>query len=400
MRVAILGAGIMGTCLALLLARRGVAVTVFDKEPEPLACASRWNEGKIHLGYLYGADPSLNTARQVIPGGLAFAHLVAELIGEPVDARTTPDDDVVLIHRDSVLTTDAVAPRFDAISALIREHPNAGAYLRDAARAQARRLSNAELNAIADSDTILAGFEVPERSVDTQWLADRLAAALRAEPRIELRLSSVVASSRPVTRADGRWRIGLAAGAADEYDVVVNALWEGRLAVDVTAGLEPEAEWSHRYRLCAFVRTRLPLAVRSAVVAIGPFGDVKNYNGQDFYLSWYPAGLRLESEAIAPGLPAPITQYEERALVRDVHANLARLMPPTAQVLAHAEDIKVRGGFVFAQGRGSLADARSTLHRRDRFGLRRLGNYYSVDTGKYSTAPWLARRVAEEICNG
>ena len=58
-RVAILGAGIMGASLAILLARRGCAVTVFDREEAPVACASRWNEGKIHLGYLYGADPTL-----------------------------------------------------------------------------------------------------------------------------------------------------------------------------------------------------------------------------------------------------------------------------------------------------------------------------------------------------
>jgi hypothetical protein len=45
---------------------------------------------------------------------------------------------------------------------------------------------------------------------------------------------------------------------------------------------------------------------------------------------------------------------------------------------------------VFAHGGGSLADPAAALHQRDRFGVRRAGNWYSVDTGKYSTAPWLA----------
>jgi hypothetical protein len=55
---------------------------------------------------------------------------------------------------------------------------------------------------------------------------------------------------------------------------------------------------------------------------------------------------------------------------------------------------------VFAAGSGSLADPHATLHRRDKFGVRRRGTYYSVDTGKYSTAPWLAQQLAGEILDG
>ena len=63
-QVAVLGAGIMGSSAALLLSRRGAAVTLFDAQQRPLAGASRWNEGKIHLGFLYSADPSLRTAQR------------------------------------------------------------------------------------------------------------------------------------------------------------------------------------------------------------------------------------------------------------------------------------------------------------------------------------------------
>ena len=69
-----LGAGILGACAALFLARKGIGVDLFDLEPAPMHGASRWNEGKIHLGYLYGGDASGDTARHLIPGGLAFAE--------------------------------------------------------------------------------------------------------------------------------------------------------------------------------------------------------------------------------------------------------------------------------------------------------------------------------------
>ena len=61
---------------------------------------------------------------------------------------------------------------------------------------------------------------------------------------------------------------------------------------------------------------------------------------------------------------------------------------------------EVAGGWVFAAGSGSLADPHATLRQRDKFGVRRRGTYYSVDTGKYSTAPWLAKRIAGEILEG
>ena len=399
-RVAVLGAGIMGASLALFLARRGVNVSLFDKCNEPMACASRWNEGKIHLGYTYGADPSLRTARHLIPGGLAFSHLVEELVGREIGCAVTPVDDIYLIHRQSVADAAAVWQTFDAVGTLMRSHPDAGRYFAGASNARPRPLSPAELGALANPDAIESGFKSPEKSVNTQWIADRFVEALRAEPRIDLRMAVTVSAVRPQDGHDGRWLVQGVPDVEETYDIVVNALWEGRLAIDRTANVEPEGEWSHRYRLSIFARTDQEIDVPSAVVAVGPFGDLKNYDGRHFYLSWYPAGLVAEGSGIQLPQPAPLDSNGEARLVAAVRGNLAELMPGTAKIFEAAEDLKVRGGYVFAQGQGSLGDPGSTLHRRDRFGVRRNGNYFSVDTGKYSTAPWMAEKLAREICAG
>jgi hypothetical protein len=57
----------------------------------------------------------------------------------------------------------------------------------------------------------------------------------------------------------------------------------------------------------------------------------------------------------------------------------------------------VRGGWVVAHGGGLLSDPMSRLHRRDEFGILLDDNYYSVDTGKYSVAPWLASQIAIDL---
>ena len=56
MRVAVLGAGFLGTGVALELARRGVAVHLYDRNDVCITQAGLRNEGKVHLGFTYAKD--------------------------------------------------------------------------------------------------------------------------------------------------------------------------------------------------------------------------------------------------------------------------------------------------------------------------------------------------------
>lgn len=397
-RVAVLGAGIMGCSVALELARRGCQVVLVDAADEPFSGASRWNEGKLHLGYLYAGDPTLATARHVLPGGLAFMDMVRDLLGCDIEPAITAQDDVYLVHRDSVVDAVAMRARFEALSALVSSTPGADRYPGDASRGRTQVLSRAELDACADTRFVTAGFRVPERSASTRWIADRYLDALHSEPGIELAMSTKIEGVKAVQAAGReRWLLDANAPVDGGFDAVVNALWAGRLAVDRSAGLQPEPGWSHRYRLALFVRTTRPVAADSVVVSTGPFGDIKNYNGRDFYLSWYPAGLMVEGHGVLPP-DVPVAGQEERErIIAAIRSGLGALLPSTHAILDQADSVQLQGGWVFAQGRGSLADPAASLHRRDRFGIAGRGGYVSVDTGKYSVAPWLARQVAERV---
>jgi FAD dependent oxidoreductase len=399
-RVAVLGAGIMGSCLSLFLARKGIDVTLFDMAPAPMCGASRWNEGKIHLGYIYSADPSLRTTRRLVPGGLAFDRLVSDLLGESLAGEMTEEDDLFLVHKKSVVEADHVHRYLNAVSEYVRELPDADKYLCDASKSRVLPLSRAELDSVADTRNIVAGFRVPERSVRTGWVADRLCAALAAEQRVSPCMGVRVTSATPIGPVDGSWRVRTECGAGEVFDVVVNALWHGRLAIDCTAGLAPEGKWSNRYRVSIFARTSKAIDVPSTIAVTGPFGDIKNYNGRDFYLSWYPAGLISESTDLLPKQPPPLGKQEKLRVVEKVIEGLNSVLPGASEVTENAENVVVEGGFVFAVGQGSIGDRHSSLHRRDRFGIQRNGRYFSVDTGKYSTSPWLADALSREIACG
>lgn len=390
---AVLGAGIMGSSVALLLARRGVRVSLIDAAAEPFAGASRWNEGKIHLGYLYGADPSLATARALIPGGLRFRGIVEQLLDRRLpDAVVTPHGDRYVIHRRSVASAEQVWALAQRISALTRAHESAQEYF--GPLEPPRLLSRREIDASYDGDTIVAAIEVPERSVSTPPIADWFVDALHGTPGIEIVVQHRVAR---VSEHRGQWMVHTQEGSLGPFDAVVNALWEGRPAVDATVGLATADAWTHRYRVSIFARTKRPVDVRSAVIAVGPFGDVKSYDGTSLYLSWYDAGLLAESHDLQAPRAPELSATDAQRVADETLERLASIIRGIGEVRERVETLAVRGGWVYAVGRGGLRDVRSELHRRDRVGTLARRGYFSVDTGKYSIAPALALQVADAI---
>lgn len=397
LHVAILGAGILGSTLALALARLGHRSTMYDRLGEPVAGASRWNEGKLHLGHVYIGDPSLGTARLVLPGGLQFRRIVESLLAISLTDQVIKGPDSFLIHRDSVVSPEAAAEGFARTDALMREMAHPSDYFADLTRAGTRRYTPAELAGRTGSDEIAAGFEVPETSINTQWLAARYGEALAGSPGIELRLGTEVMGAAPIGAADGAWRVTTADGSDGPFDAVVNALWEGRLAVDVRAGLLPAPGWSHRYRYCLFLTSPRPVPLRSAFLAIGAFGDVKNYDDRNYYLSWYPAGLAAVGHELAPPVPPPLDPTRRQAVIAATRAGLSPLVRHVDELFETADSIRVEGGYVFAKESGAIDNPAASIHRRSRFGVERRGNYFSVDTGKFSTGPWLAETLAREL---
>ncbi len=398
-KVAILGGGIMGCSLAIELARRGIGSVVFEAAPDVLSGASRWNEGKIHLGYMYSADTSLQTAKKILPGGLVFRPIIESLIETPIGDHVTQADDVFLCHTGSVVPADGMAAHFRKIDALVAEHPDAHSYPGPLRAAGARQLSSDELRELTGSPLITAGFRVPERSVATGWVADRLAASVHANRLVELRTACTVTGVEPGSGidADDRWHVLAGSRREGPFDCVINALWSGRLAIDHGAGVAAPPQWSHRYRLALFLKTARPTSIASALVAVGPYGDIKNYNGTDLYLSWYPVGLMLESHALKPpDVPSP-SAAEKAAIAERMLQSLGSVFPAVGALSRNIAELTVAGGWVYAAASGSLSDPNASIHGRKDFGIQRRGTYLSVDTGKYSTAPWLARTLVNEI---
>lgn len=401
MRVAVLGGGLQGCCAALALADRGVKVSLYDRNDALLTRAAVANEGKIHLGYMYAADPGLSTARTMIRGALDFAPFFdRHLGGAPFGALSDPA--VYLVHRDSQRTADEVAAYMGETYGLLEQAADgrSGDYFGQTVLRHPRRWSTPEREAEFSPEAIVAAFDTPEVAINPVELARAVRAAIAAHPHIEVRLGRTVTAAalqaeRPAVSSEGP-----EGGEHDRFDHVVNALWDGRLAIDRTVGLAPEHAWLHRLKYGVSFRQRPGVCRRSVTIVSGPFGEVVCYGDGLTYLTWYPTCLREMSDALSP---PDWPNYPAAPLSGEIAAGtleaLAAIMPALRGVnLDEVEDLHVKGAVIVAWGETDIYDPGSELHHRYEIGLHTVHDrYHSIDPGKLTMAPHFAEVCARRI---
>jgi hypothetical protein len=400
MHVAVLGGGLVGCCTALALAERGVRVTLIDRNERLLSRAAVANEGKVHLGFIYANDPTLSTARMMMRGALSFAPFFARHLGAPIDGFATSDPAVYLVHRDSQRTTEQISDYFARVHGLIRETAEGRpqAYFGMDLGAPVRPWTAGERETEFDPAHVLAAFATPEVAIDPVDLARRVDECIAANSRIDVRLGQTVLSVEdadlPCVVSDGR-----AGACRDRFDHVVNALWDGRLAVDETLGLRPERPWLHRFKCGVSFRQADTRPRRSVTVISGPYGEVVRYADGLTYLTWYPSCLRWISRDVRPPDQA---SFLDEPLRSDVIAGTVKGLADLVLELrgissGQLSDAVVKGGVIVAWGQTDIDDPSSELHRRFEIGVTTVGRYHSVDPGKLTMAPYFAERCVERI---
>jgi glycine/D-amino acid oxidase-like deaminating enzyme len=400
-RTAVLGGGLQGCCIALALAERGVDVTLYDRHAALLSGAAAVNEGKIHLGYVYAADASRMSARTMARGALAFAPFMRHHVDTQISfCRSTPF--VYLVHRDSQKSSDNIAAYLSATHAdvLALAAETKGDYFGINLRDAPRLLSKAAHKALFDPHCVAAAFATPEIAVDPLSLARSIRARIAADSKIGLRLRRTVLAveddgARLAVISDGP-----DGGGREAYDIVVNALWDGRHKIDVQRGARPRRPWLHRLKYG--IRFRPPPAapaLPSVTIVLGPFGDVVNYEDGSVYLSWYPACMRDHSTALVPpDWPSEPDATLGARMVADSFAALGGIVPALQEFdVERLPELAVRGGVIVAWGETDIDDPFSLLHRRYEIGVSSEGRYHSVDPGKYTMAPYFAGVCADRI---
>jgi hypothetical protein len=396
MRVAVLGGGLQGCCAALELAMRGVRVTLYERNPILLAGAAAANEGKIHLGYNYASDRSLKTTHTLLRGALSFSQQLQRYLDADVPLAAEPF--VYAVHRESQVKVEEFATYLAATHGLVDATAGRDSYFGIDLRTAPRRLTQSALESRFDPAYITAAFDTPEIAIDTIAMVMSMRRRIAEDPKIAVR------TSRKVTAVEddgARLRVHSTSidsndADSDTFSSVVNALWDGRLAIDATRGIHPGRKWIHRFKHGIRFQLLHTATLPSVTVVLGPFGDLVNYGDGSYYVSWYPACMTAHSEALLP--PSWRAEPDEKCLSRIVTKSFVAMGAIVPQLHSvRPQNIMVRGGVIVAWGSTDIDDYASELHRRHDIGVYSYGGYHSIDPGKLTMAPHFAEVCADRI---
>jgi len=402
--VAILGAGLQGVCAALALEQRGLRVDLIEREPDCLLRASLRNEGKIHLGFVYAHDPSFETSALMLRASLRFAPLLEGWLG------VAPDWDAILsvpftyvIPRDSLLPREALLDHYERVQAVYEEEARdeRSHYL---GRNPTRLWRELPINRLHDrfaADGFLGAVETEERSIDLVAFREIVRAGLARRSGIRTYYGHRVEA---LDREAGGFRIeGVTLDGRTwkrESKVVVNCLWDARLAIDRQLGLLPKRKWVHRlkYRLLGDLPTGFS-SLPSLTFALGRYGDIVVMPGRETYFSWYPSSMRGWCTDVATpasweeACRGEIGASEQRAIGAEILAGFDAMLPG----IASSRIDRVDAGTIFSWGSSDIDDRDSELHERRAIGIHEDDGYFSIDTGKLTCAPWFAHQLAKRL---
>lgn len=399
-KIAILGAGIQGVSVALALNHAGFHVEVYDKSAAPLQRTSLKGEGKLHLGYVYGNDPSLATARTMVEGAMNFGTLLDSWLPSPIDwKKISSEPFTYAVLRDTMVSTDSLSQHYSKVDDIIESHLEKGAiYAGNSTFKRVSKLNSPELHGL--SNDVTDAFLTSEIAIDPPQLAKHLVSALKTY-NIGFHGNRIITH---VERKDHGFSISMnhLNGTAESVDAtaVVNCLWDGRLEIDSILGIRAPRTCMYRmkYAIHGSMKNR-PQKPITTTFTLGPYGDVVYRNSGRVYLSWYPdclAGLSI-------GLKPPDEWKEELesfAITPEREEIIQKTTTALGEKLEFLHDVSidsVTACVIVAWGESDIDVQNSQLHLRHEIGVHNHEGYISVDTGKLTTAPLFASKVVESL---
>ena len=391
----------MGVCLALEMAEAGHHVQLFEAADTILKKASFVNEGKIHLGFVYAKDDTGKTAERMVTGALTFRHHVSKWVESNVFDAALSEPFHYAVPLNSMLTKEKIHAHFNKVQHLYDiQKQKGGQYLGPAENQIFRELGLSEWRDICNEDEIVTVFSTEERSVDPMVIANSLRHAIKSHPSITLHEGTPVESCKMANKDSVKVAfIKEGIKQSISFSLVANTSWQNRLSLDKTAGIAEQRDVMHRYKVALHSKGEITAGkIPSITFLVGSYGDIVQFS-ERIYLNWYPAGLVYSETTPHPAAEHEILQhvFPDR-LYKDTIEPLAYLVPQMQRFLnGNPEKWDVLGGFISAWGHSGIDDPQSMLHRRYDVGCQQFGNYFSIDTGKYTLAPSIAVDTARRM---
>ena len=407
-RVAVLGAGIQGCLMALMFSKHGYDVALIDKAPDIMVRTSAVGEGRIHMGLEYANDPSMSTATFMLHSAMRFASYTEYLVGRPIDwARLRSERLTCLLPGNSHVSPEEFEAYGEKLGTLyeeiLLEDPSL-TYLGE--RPPKILTGRVDIPKAVNASYIQAAFGSIEVCILSNLLREIIREAL-AKAQIKIITNRTVVS---VQRQSSAYGVGDFMVETDigsnYYNVVVNALWENRAAIDRGLGINHHVD-KESYRVKANVRLPNLLKVHGDIPSVsimnGPFGDFVRYGPDDqVYFAWHPMSPKIISHNASTVLDkfkghisAQFPPGYEQHMI-DGHREAFKMIFPGYDVDFFDSGV-VGTGYVVANGLSDIDDKHSGLHERKDAPNLVANGYISVKSQKLTNAPYNVYLLEKEL---
>lgn len=383
--VIIMGGGIMGCCMALYMARLGGRVCIIDKHTDLLLGTSSNHEGKIHLGFVYSNDKSLQTGEKMLIDALHFSNLMNNLLDEDVDWQSLKSKKFLyLVSRDSLVREQDLDDYFTHIQSRYTEWISQNdeyTYLGDRPSVLYKKMHlPSQFNAELFQDYC---YETEEYAIQFSELHEKIRKKIRETPNIHVFnehdiLSVKKKSNHYEIQTDRTIFYG-------QY--VMNCLWDGQNKIDNQLLDRARHDVNYRYKF-GIISKEIPELHRqeySITIVNGPFGDFVRMR-DTMYFSWYPCSKKgfICSDGPCDEWTSESFPAAHRDELLSSHLTIFQHIFKTS--FDFIDPICI-GGTIVANGDTDIHEKTSALHRRNDDRFTRRDDYYSLSTQKYTCAP-------------
>lgn len=387
----VLGGGLQGCCVALMLRKHCYEVKIVDKSKDIFDRASLNQQGKIHLGFNWGLDTSLKTGKKLMLDALYFAPYLEYLLGKKINWEKFKSINYnALVAKDSMLSPDELDAYFQKLQTIYGDYIK-NEKLTYLGKRPKRLFRKTTLPKQVNPDLFQACFSTEEAALRTESLKKIIKEKIQTE-NISLYLNQYVTGAKRISNG---FIVETHSEDKDirqlESDLVVNCLWEGKMALDKEMGIKVEKDCNLRFRYGIIMKTPPSLqGLASFVMMQGPYGDFVNYpQSKESFFSWYPSSMKgmVIDQNMPPSWEGAcagnIANTLRKSLENENYYHLHQLIP----TLTEFEDSTILGGVILAKGHQDIHDLNSKLHERSEFPITQNDGYFSINTGKFTSAP-------------
>jgi hypothetical protein len=397
-----MGSGIQGICCAIALANAGYDVTILEQDREILSRTTKNNEGRAHLGFTYSLDESHETGKLCLYSGLTFSKILEEWLG-PIDwSKMLLEKGYYAISRSTLYPEDKIISYFEHLQTyydnLISENKNYSYF-----GEKPKKIFNVlnKLPSFASSKKISSVIETEERIIEMIYFRNLLSKKLKSS-KVKIITSCKVLN---VIKENNGFSV-ITKNAKNEErnfrsNILINCLWNNRIAIDKKLGHETVKDPMYRFKfgILGKIADKIP----NCSIISGAFGNVSpRLDGTFAYASWHPECMRdLNLGGVTPiswedsFKDSNLKNIEQKWIEKSIN-KLTEFFPS----MKSFKPTRLLPGIICSSGKTDIDDVKSEVHNRSTSaGIYSFGNYHSIDTGKFTSAPFFAKKILEKIKN-